>query len=359
MVEPHFHSLSRSHTNITFLQIDTQRAFPISQQHQITATPTFKTFLNGNLLSEWKGANISALDSNLSRLIEAARPLLPPSLRGHYSQSPILFARPPPMDKVMPKLPSGVFPKPLLDSISVFLSAKGDTDVLVPPLIAWAECQRKLDYNVENAWMVIDLLRAAVADRRVSGWFAVDGLDTLADVIRKVSSRDEGEWQLRVVTVQFVFRFLGLTNYQIANIFSTPLLTVSTIHPFLPEMVEFLTSSILSSGTSPKLNLVKAAASALFNLSRLCLEESVAPSEDEILSIVVALVESLKTLLEKKAAESKDLERLLVVCVGGYSVLGRDASAIREVLEGIEAGDIIGRIDGSVSKEVVNLLSSK
>ena len=108
----------------------------------------------------------------------------------------------------MPKLPPGVLPKPLLESISAFLNAKGNTDVLVPPLVAWAECQRKLDYNVENAWMVVDLLRAAVADRRVSGWFAVDGLDTLADIIKTVASRDEGEWQLRVVTVQFVFPFI-------------------------------------------------------------------------------------------------------------------------------------------------------
>lgn len=147
---------------------------------------------------------MSNLDSNLSRLIEAAKPPLPPSLRGNYSQSPILFTRSPPMDKVIPNLPSGVLPKPLLESISAFLSAKGDTDVLVPPLVTWARCQRELDYNVENAWMVVDLLRAALADRRVSGWFAVDGLDTLSDIIRKVSSRDEGEWQLRVVTVQLV-----------------------------------------------------------------------------------------------------------------------------------------------------------
>lgn len=204
MIEPHFHSLSKTHTNISFIQIDTQRAFPIAQQYQITATPTFITFLNGKIYSEWKGANMSTLDSNLSRLIEVSKPPLPPSLRGNYSQSPILFTRSPPMDKVIPNLPSGVLPKPLLESISAFLNAKGDTDVLVPPLVAWAKCQRELDYNAENAWMAVDLLRAAVADRRVSGWFAVDGMDTLSDIIQKVCSRDEGEWQLRVVTVQLV-----------------------------------------------------------------------------------------------------------------------------------------------------------
>lgn len=207
MIEPHFRSLSQTHANIKFIQIDTHVAFAVAQQHQITATPTFKAFLHGQLHSEWKGANSSALDSNLSRLIEAAQPPLPPSLRGNYSQSPILFTRSPPMDKVVPGLPSEVFPKSLLDSISTFLTSKGNTEVPVPPLLAWAQCLGNLDYSLENVWMAVDLLRAAAADRRVSGWFAIDGLDTLSDIVRKVTLRGEGEWQLRVVAVQLVVPF--------------------------------------------------------------------------------------------------------------------------------------------------------
>jgi desumoylating isopeptidase 1 len=206
MIEPHYHSLSKTYTNITFLQIDTQRAFPISRTHQITATPTFKTFINGALHSEWKGATPTALDDNLARLIDAARPMLPPTLRGTYGQSPILFPRAPPMQKVLPNIPAKVIPKPLVGSISAFLSAKDSTEVLVPPLVAWAKVIRELDYDVENAWMVVDLLRAAMADKRVSGWFAVDGLDVLKSITSTVTQqRADSEWQLRVVTVQLVF----------------------------------------------------------------------------------------------------------------------------------------------------------
>lgn len=93
----------------------------------------------------------------------------------------------------------------MLDCISSFLTAKDNNDVLVPPLVAWAKLIRELDYSVENAWMVVDLLRAAMADKRVSGWFAIDGLDILKGIIKTVTSRDEKEWQLRVVTVQLVF----------------------------------------------------------------------------------------------------------------------------------------------------------
>lgn len=107
------------------------------------------------------------------------------------------------MEKVLPKLPT-VIPRPLMERILKFLAAKGDIDVLVPPLVPWSNMQKDLDYNVENAWMVVDLLRAGMADKRISGWFAVDGLDTIARIVKDVSKRAEDEWQLRVVTVQLV-----------------------------------------------------------------------------------------------------------------------------------------------------------
>jgi hypothetical protein len=119
--------------------------------------------------------------------------------------------------------------------------------------------------------------------------------------------------------------------------------------------VELLTSSLLSSSTSTRSKLVKAASSALFNLSRQSIDEAVAPGEDEILSVLVALVEALKTIQEK-APENKDLERLIVVCLGGYLVLGRDSSSIKEIMEGIEAKDILSKVDGDVAGEVMSLL---
>jgi len=113
------------------------------------------------------------------------------------------------MEKVLPKLPA-VIPKPVLERVSTFFAAKGDTDVLVPPLMAWSKVYVDLDYDVENAWMVVDLLRAGMADKRISGWFAVDGLDTIGQIVKDVSSRQEGEWQLRVVTVQLVSPYIKM-----------------------------------------------------------------------------------------------------------------------------------------------------
>ena len=204
MIEPLFQSLSTTYTNIRFIQVDTMRGYSIAQGHNITATPTFKTFLNGAQYAEWKGADRAALEFNISGLIEASRPPLPPYLRTQYSQSPVLFSRAPPLDKVISKIPHTVMPKPLLDSISRFLSASKGNEILVPSLVEWAQCQSEMDYAMENSWMVVDLLRAGMADRRVSGWFAIDGLATLSNIVHKVLARDESEWQLRVVTVQLV-----------------------------------------------------------------------------------------------------------------------------------------------------------
>ena len=80
------------------------------------------------------------------------------------------------------------------------------------------------------------------------------------------------------------------------------------------------------------------------------------PSEDDILSVTVALVESLKILVEKGATESKDLERLLVVSIGGFVVLANDSSSIREVLEGIEAVKIMAKVNTPVANEVIGLI---
>ena len=131
-------------------------------------------------------------------------------------------------------------------------------------------------------------------------------------------------------------------------------MTGGSLTPFLPETIDILTSSLLS--TTQK--LVKASSSALFNISRLCLEESHPLAADEFISIVVALVESLRTVLEKDAPEEKELERLLIVCLGGFMVLGRGMEGVKEVLGGVEASDVLGRSKMGVAKEVVELIGA-
>jgi hypothetical protein len=122
----------------------------------------------------------------------------------------------------------------------------------------------------------------------------------------------------------------------------------------MPELVELLSSSTLS-GT---LKLVKAAASALFNLSRLYLVESMSPGEDDVISIAVALVESLRTLLGKENVEDMELVRLTVVCLGGFVVLGKDSGSVKEVLDGVEAVDVVKKFKGVEGTEVAALIGS-
>jgi PUL domain len=140
--------------------------------------------------------------------------------------------------------------------------------------------------------------------------------------------------------------------------FSTPLLTVASIKLFLADMVELLNSALLAGSTTSKMGLVKAAAAAYFNLSRLALEGSSSIDEDDLISILVALVEALKVLSEKDSAETKELRRLIVVSIGGYIVLSRGSETVKEVLGGIEAVDVIRRSDASESQEVIVLIGT-
>jgi len=137
-------------------------------------------------------------------------------------------------------------------------------------------------------------------------------------------------------------------------LFSTPLTTIPSLQSFLPEMVELLNSAVLAT-KSPK--LIKAVAAAFFNIARLSLEESVAPDEDEIISIVVALVESLKNMrVNETEKKDPELERLLVVCLGGFILLGRDSEGTKEILGGVEAIDVLKGIEGALAGEVIGLI---
>lgn len=133
---------------------------------------------------------------------------------------------------------------------------------------------------------------------------------------------------------------------------------MASLRPFLPELIDLLTTSVLADPTTSTMKLVKGASSALFNLSRICIEESVAPNEDETISIVVALVESLKKLLEKDISGNKDLQTLLVVCIGGFVMLGRRSNTVKEVLEGIEATEIIAKVEGETPREIIEIIKT-
>jgi uncharacterized protein YegL len=79
------------------------------------------------------------------------------------------------------------------------------------------------------------------------------------------------------------------------------------------------------------------------------------PTEDDVIAIVVALVQSLRTLLE---SDPQDLElvRLLVVCLGGFVVLGKEFTSVKEVLVEIGAVDIVKKFKRVEGDEVAALL---
>lgn len=139
------------------------------------------------------------------RPLDTSSPVLSKTLREFNSQSPILFKQLPPMDKLLPKIPQNTLSKSMLTSISAFLESTNRTTELEQLLVPWSKAILvTLDYSEENAWMAVDLLRAAIADERVSDWFAMYALECLEKIIKSVSAMREVVWQLRLVTVRLV-----------------------------------------------------------------------------------------------------------------------------------------------------------
>lgn len=118
-------------------------------------------------------------------------------------------------------------------------------------------------------------------------------------------------------------------------------------------MINLLTSSLESS----RPQVVKSAASALFNLLQMLLNERFRGDDDLICIIVCSLMESLRVSLEKDTTEDDELVRLLVVCLGGMIVIAKGSlNPIEKLLISLDAPETISKMSGTEAKEVLNLL---
>jgi thiol-disulfide isomerase/thioredoxin len=166
-----------------FIKIDLNYAQQsLTQRYpSIRATPTFLTYMHGEKQNEWSGADARQLRNNVELLLNTAFPPHPhldksvPTLL-KQSQRPILFAKIPPLDKVVAKMgPAGK--DPAVTYIVSFISTRqrlGAAEAPLPDLPAFAEFLRKstTEMPVDLLFTSLDLLRVALTDVRVAGFFA-------------------------------------------------------------------------------------------------------------------------------------------------------------------------------------------
>src|SRR5690242_1001303 len=166
-----------------FLKIDFTRADgSINTRYpNVRATPTFITYSRGDKRDEWSGADPRQLRSNVESLLNATFPPHPhlssstPNLL-RQSQRPIAFSKIPPLDKVVAKM-GDAGKDAAVSAIVSFINTREKSGAIEAPLTQlprFASFLRNCTAQLppELLFTAYDLLRVALTDVRVAGFFA-------------------------------------------------------------------------------------------------------------------------------------------------------------------------------------------
>lgn len=247
------------------IMVDIMQAYDISTKYGIQATPTFVTFLHGKQENQWAGADRSTLRGNVQMLIQMAWPphkhdsMRLPAFRKPGTK-PVLYSKSPPLEKLKVKM-GPTAESPAVAGVMHFISkrtADGLAESTLPDLASFSKFLYAAPSMLpaEVLFTVVDLLRAALADRRFSGYFAEEkNHRTIAHLLNHVSSLVNCPYSLRLVTLQAA-----------CNLFSSPLYPEHILNcPTLTDpMAQLITTSLLDDKHH---NIRVAAASLSFNIA--------------------------------------------------------------------------------------------
>ncbi len=256
----------------TLIRVDISlpQAQPIASEYAVRATPTFVTFLKGVKEREWLGADAAQLRGNVRLLATMAAPPQHPHERlrlptvGRPDAKPVLYAKVPPLDKLIGKMGVEVAGKPEVAVLRTYLEKRAASEnqhldaIAVPEMRDLAGLVQACVASMPPAtqFPVVDLFRCSLADPRISGYFAEEaGHKTVCDILASVQSTHDCPYALRLVTLQMA-----------CNLFSTPLFAeaVPADTALRSLLVQLVSSSFLDdSHTSVRV----AAASLLFNVA--------------------------------------------------------------------------------------------
>ncbi|KAL2048304.1 hypothetical protein N7G274_000215 [Stereocaulon virgatum] len=330
------------------IKVDLSEAYEIGAKYQVRATPTFMSFLKGEKENEWAGANESQLRGNVKLLIQMAHPAHPhtlltlPTLRRPH-KSPVTYAKVPPIDKLITKIgPSGS--DPAVSALKEFVTHRqqsGAVDAPLPSLPALSAYILKSFETLppDNLFPIVDLFRVALADPRLSGYFAQDRSLTILTVLSAVINLDaKCPYTLRIVTLHMA-----------CNLFTSPLFPPKLLSDqFLSTpLLQLVTSSLLDTDHPP----VRVAATSLaFNIAAANHMRRIAEQED--LLSESGQVELVASLLEAMAREreSKDGLRGLLLAVGLLKYAAPEGGEVDDLCEAIGAKEIVAETKGAFAE---------
>lgn len=376
---PTYDSLASENPKVPFIKVDTNQAQEIAMKYQIRATPTFMTFLHGKKDNEWSGANPSQLRGNVELLIQQAFPPHPhlqvraPGLQ-FGSLKPVTFSKIPPLDKLTAKMGDKA-KDPAVVGLKTFLterSADGSINAPLPDLPAIARFMRSAPSNFgpDTLFTAYDLMRCALLDPRVSGWFAEESApgdsETLSFMFSHVLSLINDEtclYNLRLVTIQLA-----------GNLFTSPLFAKTVMkgegQGQIPSLIAKLAcESLLAEPDKPA---IRAAASSLaFNLTATNYrirreEEREALPEGSQVELAASLLELLSTEspAEKCKGVNTDLLKSAVTAFGYLVYCAPKGGELADLCGAMDAKHTIEELKSvkeveKVAKEILEVLGKE
>ncbi|KAI0438059.1 DUF862-domain-containing protein [Xylaria telfairii] len=258
---------SENGKDVTFIKVDISRAYDVSQQYAISATPTFVTFVHGKQQESWAGADAARLRGTVKLLVEmAAGPSHPhrllhlPHLSNPDSKA-VLFTKVPPLPKLLSKLGPAAN-NAVVQSMKHFIEARsteGPAMVTLPDLSVFSDflTTALADLPRELLFAVVDLFRCGLIDPHLSGYYAEEhGHKTVVAILEAVNGDPGTPYALRLVTLQMA-----------CNLFSSPLFPDQILGqaPLRRAITQLISSSFLEDTHK---NVRVAAASLLYNVAR-------------------------------------------------------------------------------------------
>ncbi|KAK4944606.1 hypothetical protein LTR10_016040 [Elasticomyces elasticus] len=354
----------------------------VAQRYQVRATPTFITFLKGQKQDEWAGANPSQLKGNVRLLLQMAQPsqhrhatLKLPTFQRIIGK-PIMCTRTPPLEKLLAKIgPQFTQDQSVQDLLSYIKTRddKGMTEAPIPNLHAFSDHLTSSFASIpaNTHFAVIDLVRVAAVDPRVSSFFAAEHdhktLSTLLSGAGHSDNFSSAPYNIQAVSLQLACNLFG------SNVFQEQVFHGQSGSD-LKEKIETLASQCL---LSPHANARSMAAALVYNLSAYTHnqrmhnipDEDASPNDD----LSAALLESITSLSSvvsastSNAASTKETLHALLLALGMllYAAPPEDmlwdlcrAMDLRGALKEIKSSDL-GVKDEPLLKEVGDELLGK
>ncbi|KAJ0418393.1 putative thioredoxin [Aspergillus carlsbadensis] len=348
------------------IKVDVSIARDVGMRYSVRSTPTFMTFLRGEKLDQWSGADAGKLRGNVRLLVDMAHPTHPhrqlhlPSFQRTLTNY-VMYKKTPPLEKLVQKLQphnKDAILLAIIDFIKRRSDAKTPADIPLPKELPAFPTYLEQTYHsipLENRFALVDLARLLFIDPRVASYFAEDRTHkSLLTLLAPESNDTTLPYNLRIVTLQLA-----------CNLFTTPLYTEhlsSNSSTLLKALLHLLPPSLLDTHS----NLRVVAASLAYNLSALNHNARFEGSGSECLTEEeqVELTASVAEAINQESASAEALHGLLFAlgllayeAPGDGAVLDLcRALSVKEVVQGKAGVEGVEKSSGALLKEVGVLL---